>query len=105
MSPYRQTLPLDSPFFEKCARHSMPTTTRSLQHIYLCDACALRIVSECFNDRPPLYHGETIAGFCGLCNARTEVTLRQWFVCPICWNVVVAYQKSFVADESVPRFW
>jgi hypothetical protein len=63
------------------------------------------MVSEAFNDRPPLYHGETIEGFCGLCNELGPVTLRQWFVCSICWNVVVAYQKSFVASKAVSQFW
>jgi len=105
MPAYRDVLPADSSFHEACARHTARTTTRSLQHIYLCDACAIRLVREAFNDRPPLYHGETIEGYCGLCNTLGQVTLRQWFVCPVCWNVVVAYQKSFVAALAVPAFW
>ena len=105
MPEYTDTLEPDSEFFEKCARHTARQTARSLQHIYLCDDCAHRFVHEAFNDRPPLYHGETIEGFCGLCNDRLEVTLRQWFVCQVCWNVVVAYQKSFVAAASVTEFW
>ena len=32
-----------------------------------------------FNGRPPLYHGETVEGYCGLCNLAGPVTLRQWF--------------------------
>lgn len=105
MPAYRDVLAPNSEFFEKCARHTAPHTTRSLQYIYLCDGCARRLVREAFNDRPPLYHGETIQGYCGLCNALGQVTLRQWFVCPVCWNVVVAYQKSFVASASVHDFW
>lgn len=105
MSPYRETLDASSGFFEKCARHSNRHTTRSIQHIYLCEDCVVRMVREVFNDRPPLYHGETVEGYCGLCNERKQVTLRQWFVCPICWNVVVAYQKSFVASQAVHDYW
>ena len=105
MPPYRDVLPPDSSFYEACARHTSRTTSRALQHIYLCDTCAIRLTKEAFNDRPPIYHGETVDGFCGLCNARTSVTLRQWFVCSFCWNVVVSYQKAFVASQAVLAFW
>lgn len=105
MPPYRDVLDPSSNFYEACARHTSRTTTRALQHLYLCDACTIRLVREAFNDRPPTYHGETVDGFCGLCNVRTNVTLRQWFVCPFCWNVVVAYQKAFVASQAVLNFW
>lgn len=57
------------------------------------------------NNRPPIYHGETITGFCGLCNELLPVTLRLYFVCPFCWNVIVAYQKAFVAAKAVPEYW
>lgn len=105
MAPYRDVLPLDSPFYEACARHTARTTSRALQHIYLCDPCAIRLTKEAFNDRPPIYHGETVDGYCGLCNARTAVTLRQWFVCPFCWNVLGSYQKGFVGPQAVLAFW
>jgi hypothetical protein len=52
-----------------------------------------------------VYNGEEIEGYCGLCNRSTQVALRQWFACPICWNVVVAYQKGIVAAEAVHTFW
>jgi len=57
------------------------------------------------SSRPPLYHGETIEGYCGLCNKLQPVTMRQYFVCPFCWNVLVAYQKSFVACTAVHDYW
>ena len=57
------------------------------------------------NGRPPIYHGETIEGYCGLCNKLQPVTMRQFFVCPFCWNVLVAYQKSFVACTAVHDYW
>jgi hypothetical protein len=52
-----------------------------------------------------VYHGETIQGYCGLCSIRRDVTMRQWFVCGICWNVVLAYQKSIAASAGVHTWW
>src|SRR5215469_1582644 len=94
---YRDVLPADSPFWEKCARHESAQTARALQCLYLCDPCAVRFCKEAMSGRPPIYHGETVEGYCGLCNKLLPVTMRQYFVCPFCWNVLVAYQKSFVA--------
>jgi len=103
--PFRDVLPQESEFWEACARHTNRQTARTIQAIYLCDDCAIRLTKEGFNDRPPIYHGETIEGFCGLCNAGKNVTLRFWFACVYCWNVVVAYQKGFVASQSVHDYW
>jgi hypothetical protein len=102
---YRDVLPADSPFWEKCARHESPQTARALQSLYLCDPCAIRFCDEAMSGRPPIYHGETIEGYCGLCNKLLPVTMRQYFVCPFCWNVLVAYQKSFVACAAVHDYW
>lgn len=102
---YRETLDPSGEWFEKCARHSASQTSRLLQHIYLCDPCARRFVHEVFNDRPFVYHGETVQGFCGLCNKRGAVTLRQHFACGPCWNVVLSYQKTYVASEAVREAW
>jgi len=44
-------------------------------------------------------------GCCGLCNVTKTVAPRQWFVCGICWNVVLAYQKSIVASRAVHQHW
>jgi hypothetical protein len=60
---------------------------------------------EAMSGRPPIYHGETIEGFCGLCNHLQPVTARFYFVCPFCWNVLVAHQKSFVACSAVHDYW
>lgn len=105
MTPYRDVTPESSGLFETCARHTARQTARTLQTIYLCDDCARRLVHEAFNDRPPVYHGETIQGYCGLCSVRGEVTMRQWFVCGICWNVILAYQKSIAATAGVHDWW
>ncbi len=105
MPTYRDTLPLDSPWIEKCARHQAPHTARTLQHIYLCDSCARRLVHEALNDRPFVYHGETIDGYCGLCNRRTAVTLRQHFACTQCWALITSYQKGYVSAAAVHAMW
>lgn len=57
------------------------------------------------NGRPPIHHGESIEGFCGLCNDLLLITARVYFVCIFCWNVIVAYQKSFVAAKAVHDYW
>ena len=105
ISPYRDVTTPDSGLYETCARHTSRRVARSLQTGYFCDACAKRLVVEVFNDRAPVYHGETLKGFCGLCNLNREVTMRQWFVCPGCWGVVIAYQKSIAASAALAKWW
>lgn len=102
---YREILTRDSPFWEKCARHEHAQTARNIGFTYLCDACVVRLVSEALNGRPPFYHGETVDGYCGLCNERKRVTLRQWFACGICWNVVLAYQRAVASPQALRDFW
>ena len=105
MTTYREITAESTGLFETCARHTARQTTRMLQAVYLCDDCTRRLVAEAFNNRPPVFHGETIQGYCGLCSVRRDVTMRQWFVCPICWNVVLAYQKSIAATTGLQRWW
>lgn len=105
MKSYREVLTIQSDFWEACARHQNRATTRFISSLFLCDACAIRLTRECFNNRPPIFHGQTLEGYCGLCGRLTEVTLRQWFICPICLNVVYSYPKSFAATSCVHKFW
>ena len=105
MAPFRDVLNPESEFWEACARHTNRQTARKIQAIYLCDGCAFRLTREAFNDRPPIYHGETLRGYCGLCNENKTVTARFWFACDICWNVVLDYQKSKAACQSVHNYW
>jgi len=105
MPEYRDVLGRDSEFWEACARHTIRQTARTLQTGYYCDDCARRLTHEAFNDRPPVYHGGDLIGSCGLCNVTKAVAPRQWFVCGICWNVVLAYQKSIVASQAVHQYW
>src|SRR5258708_14556184 len=91
---YRRILPRTSDYWEACARHTSRHTARTLQCGYYCDRCARRLTREAFNDRPPVYHGARVKGFCGLCNKRKQVFLRQWFACGECCKLIVGYQKS-----------
>jgi hypothetical protein len=101
----RRLLTPDHPYWEKCARHSNKQTCRFVAHLFLCDACAERLKHECFNDRPPMFEGLVVNGFCGLCNRRQDVLLRQWFVCQICLGVILSYPKTIAASLAVHDFW
>lgn len=105
MTPYREVTTKESGLYETCARHTARHTSRILQMGFFCDPCTKRLVIEAFNNRPPIFHGETVEGFCGLCNLKRAVTMRQWFVCGPCWNVVLAYQKSISASEALRKWW
>ena len=105
MSPYREITGKESGLFETCARHTARQTCRLVQAAYLCDGCTERLVREAFNGRPPIYNGESLQGYCGLCNQMLEVTMRQWFVCGPCWNFIIAYQKSIAATAGLREWW
>jgi hypothetical protein len=105
MLEYQDIISRSSEFWEACARHTARQTARTLQTGYYCDDCARRLTHEAFNDRPPVYHGVELLGSCGLCNVMKTVASRQWFVCGICWNVVLAYQKSIVSGQAVHEYW
>lgn len=105
MPEYTEVLPRDSEFWEKCARHTAKQTSRNLAYLYLCDPCAVRLLAQALNGRPPVYHGDTVEGYCGLCNERKTVTFRQWFACPICWNVVSSYQRAIAPPLALRTFW
>lgn len=89
--------------WEKCARHQNASTTRFVANMFLCDDCSDRLQHEAFNGRPPLFEGLHVEGYCGLCNELTATDLRQWFVCPICLNVVLSYPKGFAASRNESR--
>src|ERR1700728_817372 len=105
MAGYRQILARTRAYWEACARHTSRQTSHTLQAGYYCDKCARLLTRKAFNNRPPVYHGAGITGYCGLCNKRKKVFLRQWFACGVCWNVIVAYQKSIVAGLTVEKYW
>ena len=71
----------------------------------MCDDCTDRLQHDAFNGRPPLFEGLHVEGYCALCNELTATGLRQWFVCPICLNVVLSYPKGLAASRYVHEFW
>lgn len=91
--------------WEKCARHQNATTTRFVANFFLCEPCSDRLQAEVFNGRPPLFEGLQVEGYCGLCNQLTAADLRQWFVCPICLNVILSYPKGYAASRFMHEFW
>lgn len=108
MTPRENRRPLLQPtdeHWEKCARHQNLSTTRFVANFFLCDDCSDRLQNEAFNGRPPLFEGLHVEGYCSLCNTLTATDLRQWFVCPICVNVVLSYPKGFAASRYVHEFW
>jgi hypothetical protein len=52
-----------------------------------------------------MFEGLVVNGFCGLCNRRQDVLLRQWFVCQICLGVILSYPKTIAASFEVHDFW
>lgn len=102
-------LPPESESWEACARHQNRATTRRISTLFLCDECARRLTRDCFNDRPPIYHGFadglTFDGYCAFCSQVRRVTIRQWFLCAICENVVLSYPKTIVASQLVHNYW
>lgn len=92
-------------FWEKCARHQEKYTARNVSYFFLCDDCTDRLIRDALNNRAPIYHGWKMQGFCGLCNELTDVALRQWFMCPPCYQVVASYQKGFTAAAAMHEFW
>lgn len=105
MTPYRDIVLESSGLFEVCARHTSRATARQLQSTYLCDPCARRLMRKAFNGRHPVFHGRPFDGYCALCNYTRRVAQRQWFVCPICWNIVLSYQKSMAASRYIRAWW
>lgn len=104
-SQFREVLLPDSPFWGKCARHQNASTANDVARLFLCDRCGLRLTRECFNDRPPIYHGELSRGYCGLCNEFKDIAMRQWFIDPICLDAVFGYSKSIAASKLVHDTW
>ena len=102
----RSILSPESPYWEKCARDSGTATARTILHIYLCDSCAVRLTNEACSGRPPIFQESAKAeGYCGLCNGMRAVSLRQWFMCGPCSNVVMGYQRAVAPPQAFRDFW
>jgi hypothetical protein len=77
-----------------------------LRHFFLCDECANAWTSGPFAGNAPLYEGESVEGYCGLCNKQSrDIKLRTWFLCDICCCVAGSIGRNHVAEEAIIQFW
>lgn len=89
-----------------CARHGERSWDANLSNLFLCDECAAMWQAEAFADEPPAYVGDPVDGFCVNCNVRrSDVRLRQWFLCGTCERVARSIGRSVVAERYVARCW
>jgi hypothetical protein len=89
-----------------CARHGEPAWDVSLANLFLCDDCADKWQEEAFADQDPAYVGAPLKGFCLNCNLeRSDVRLRQWFLCSVCERVARSIGRSVVAERFVTDEW
>jgi hypothetical protein len=88
-----------------CARHSQPRKDVRLRHCFLCDGCAERWTVEAFDGNRSSWDGASLSGYCLLCNGHTNVLLRTWFLCDICWRVAGSIGRNHVAEKLVIDSW
>jgi hypothetical protein len=89
-----------------CARESREAGDTGLSNLFLCDDCAALWESAAFAGEPPQYVGEAVWGFCLNCNRkRSDVRLRQWFLCGNCDRVARSIGRSVVAERFVEQEW
>lgn len=92
--------------YPTCVRHLKPRKDARLRHYYLCDGCVAQWTREAFDGNAPVYVGESVTGYCLLCNNRSEgVKLRCWFLCDICHRVAGSIGRNHVAEQAILDFW
>ncbi|MEU2061530.1 helix-hairpin-helix domain-containing protein [Streptomyces sp. NPDC013455] len=90
----------------ECARHSEPARDAELRSYFLCGECREAYSSRAFDGRPPAWvSGERVEGYCGHCNALTEVRLTQWFLCGTCDRVMRSVGRSLASARFVAESW
>lgn len=91
--------------YPTCVRHSVPRKDVRLRNCFLCDNCAEKWAVEAFAGNHSLWNSDPISGFCLLCNLHTEVRLRTWFLCDICWRVAGSIGRNHVAEKAIVEWW
>ncbi len=71
----------------------------------MCDTCAQTWTNEAFGGNASLWDGLEVEGYCHLCNNRTNVRLRTWFLCDICWRVAGSIGRNHVAEKAILEWW
>lgn len=89
-----------------CVRHAQSRKDVRLRHFFLCDQCSSKWVSEAFGGNGPLYEGERVTGYCGLCNTIDNgIRLRTWFLCDNCQRVAASIGRNHVAEMAILDYW
>ena len=91
--------------YPMCVRHVKPRKDVRLRHFFLCGECTNKWVTEAFARDQPLYTGESLLGYCVLCNRKREVNLRTWFLCDICDRVARSIGRNHEAEKAILKFW
>lgn len=91
--------------YPTCVRHAQTRKDVRLRHFFLCDACTKQWVDEAFGGNAPVTYGESIEGYCLLCNNVARVRLQTWFLCDICDRVARSIGRNHVAEDAILRFW
>lgn len=89
-----------------CARHGGRSWDTNLANLFLCDDCAAEWIAGAFDGQPAAYVAPAAGGYCLNCNVnRTDVALRQWFLCGTCERVAGSIGRSVVAERFVADQW
>lgn len=89
----------------ECARDGQRTWDTALESIYLCDTCTEAFRAGPFGGADPVYEGAKLDGYCGSCNERRPVRLRQWFLCGVCARVTKSIGRGVIAARYITAFW
>ncbi len=72
----------------------------------MCDACAAFWIRDVFEGRPSLYDGESMIGYCLVCNdPEGQVRIRTFPLCEQCSKVAIGIGRNHEAEQSIIRFW
>ncbi len=89
-----------------CSRHGERSWDTNLANLFLCDDCTATWTLNAFAGETPAYVGPAAGGFCLNCNVnRSDVALRQWFLCGTCERVARSIGRSVVAERFVAEQW
>lgn len=91
--------------YPTCVRHAKPRKDVRLRHTFVCDECADKWTDEAFDGSKSLWDGESLTGYCNLCNTKKRVRLRTWFLCDICWRVAGSIGRNHVAESAIVSWW
>lgn len=92
--------------YPECYRHGGRQRDVKLRHIFMCDTCAALWIKDVFEGRPSIYDGESMFGYCLICNApEGQVRMRTFPLCEQCWKVAIGIGRNHEAEQSIITFW